>query len=572
MELKQIVAYLTRIPLFSELTGEQGEVELYHVAKIVNEATLEAGEWLFGQGQNSDRLYYILEGSLHLTRFDATGVKHEIGVRAAGDAMGVTGLLVGDFHDVTAEAVTPVRILYIMHDEFMELYNLHSQLRNHLNVRPDVARRLHLPKFTWLRKDEWSVFVVQRHYARLIRKAAPPLILFAILMIFFPMLLSSGTSTGQIVALIMAFPLIALVILTGWHYLNWRDDYFVLTTQRVVHIEKVVFFREHFEESSLENVEDIYEVRAGLLSNVMNYGNLVLQTAGETVEIDMDYVANPVYLSEMISREIERSRVRDVLRAQGAIRDELSQRLKIKESPHPEPVLTPPEEVKPELLHVVFGGLRDYFFPPSWTFSPDGSTVVWRRFWFPGFIHYLRVFIPLLLLTFGGGYFLLVNWGAPGVIWLFVGWLVLEVALFVMLLWHIEDWRNDYFQLTPSRLILVKRKPLLVQESRREAPLDRIQNISFDIPGVFGQLLQYGHVTLETAGTMGKFELRYLRHPQRVQSEISKRQREYNQRQKKAEVERRREELLSWFAMYDTLRDEKRAAAEAAPSGSPAPD
>ncbi len=570
MDLKQIVAHLTRISLFSELTDEQGEVELYRVAKIVNEATLEAGEWLFGQGQNSDRLYYILEGSLHLTRFDASGVKHDIGLREANSVIGVTGLLVGDFHDVTAEAVTPVRFLYIMRDEFMELYDAHSRLRHHLNVRPDVARRLHLPKFPWMRKDEWPVFVVQRHYARLIRKAAPPLVLFAILMIFFPMLLTSGTSTGQIAALIMAIPLIGLVALAGWHYLNWRDDYFVLTTQRVVHIEKVVFLREHFEESSLENVEDIYEVRAGLLSNLMNYGNLVLQTAGETVEIDMDYVSNPVYLSEMISREIERSRVRDVLRAQGAIRDVLSDRLRIKESPHPEPLPAPPEAEKPTLVQVVFGGLRDYFFPPSWTVSPDGSTVVWRRFWFPGFLHYLRVFIPLLLLTFGGGYFLLMNWGIPSTVWLFAGWLVLEVALLVVLLWYVEDWRNDYFQLTSNRLILVKRKPLLVQESRREAPLDRIQNISFDVPGILGQLLHYGHVTLETAGTMGKFELRYLRYPQRVQSEISKRQREYNQRQKKAEAERRREELLSWFSMYDALRDEKRAAAETAQSSAAA--
>ncbi|MBN2006911.1 MAG: cyclic nucleotide-binding domain-containing protein [Anaerolineae bacterium] len=571
MELKQVVAHLTRIPLFSELTDEQGEIELYHVAKIVNEATLEKGEWLFGQGQNSDRLYYILEGSLHLTQFDPDGVKHEIGIREAGSVMGVTGLLVGDFHDVTAEALTPVKFLYIIGTEFMELYHTRPRLRSHLNVRRDLAQRLRLPKFSWLRKDEWPVFVVQRHIARFVRKAAPPLLLFAILMIFFSMMLASGTPTAQLVALIMAFPLIGLVALVGWHYLNWRDDFFVLTTQRVVHIERVVLFREHFEESFLEKVEDIYEVRAGFVSNVLNYGNLVLQTAGETVEIDMNYVANPGYLSELISREIERARVRDVLSAQGAIRDVLAQRLKIKESPALEPIPEPQERESPAPLVLLAGGLRDYFFPPSWTVSPDGNTIVWRRFWLPGFIHYLRVFLPLLALTLGGGYFLLVNWGGAGMVWLFAGWLLVEAILFAMLLWYIEDWRNDYFQLTPARLILVNRKPLLMQESRREAPLDRIQNISFDIPGILGRLFRYGHVTLETAGTMGKFELRYLRDPQLVQSEISKRQRDYNQQQKKAEVERRREELLSWFSMYDNLRDEKRAA-EAAQSGNASAD
>lgn len=139
-------------------------------------------------------------------------------------------------------------------------------------------------------------------------------------------------------------------------------------------------------------------------------------------------------------------------------------------------------------------------------------------------------------------------------VWFLVAWLVVETVLFAALLWYIEDWRNDYFQLTPSRLVLVERKPLLLQESRREAPLDRIQNISFTVPGVLGRFFHYGHVMLETAGTTGKFELKWLRDPQLVQSEISKRQRQYIQRQKQADAQRRREEFLSWFATYDSLR------------------
>ena len=168
---------------------------------------------------------------------------------------------------------------------------------------------------------------------------------------------------------------------------------------------------------------------------------------------------------------------------------------------------------------------------------------------------YVRILLPMTILAIGGGYFLLRNWG-PAILWLFIVWLFVESVLFAMLLWFIEDWRNDYFQLTPNRMILVQRKPLLLQESRREAPLDRIQNISFEVPGVLGRFFKYGHVTLETAGTMGKFEMKWLRYPQQVQAEISKRQREYSQQQKEAAAQRRREEMLSWFATYDTLHKE----------------
>lgn len=554
MEPQQVVAYLKRMPLFAHLDDERGEMELYQVAKIVEEKTFGAGEWLFGQGQSSDRLYYILEGQVRLTRVDPDGVTHELGVRDAGAMFGETGLLVGDYHDVTAVALTAARVLYLLRTDFVELYNQRPHLRHKLKVRAEVARRQRLPKFPWLRKDEWVVFSEQRHWARVLRKVLPPLLLFTILFPVFAALLSVHVAWAPIVALLLAFPLIGLILFMGWQYLNWRDDFFVLTTQRVVHIERVWPLRDHFEESPLEKLEDTYLVRSGLVANVLNYGDLVLQTAGETVEIDMSFVANPTYLSELVSREIERARERDVLRSMGAIRDELARRLDVKVQTTPEPTPTPTPAPAPRVADVVFGAIRDYFFPPTWSVSSNGETIVWRRFWFPGYIHYLQIFIPLAVVTLVGGYFLLWNWGQPYTIWLLIAWLVVEVILFATLLWYIEDWRNDYFQLTPNRLVLVLRKPLLLRESRREAPLDRIQNISFVIPGIFGRMFHYGHVMLETAGTTGKFELKWLRDPQRVQSEISQRQRQYIQRQKQADTQRRREEFLSWFATYDALR------------------
>jgi uncharacterized membrane protein YdbT with pleckstrin-like domain len=212
------------------------------------------------------------------------------------------------------------------------------------------------------------------------------------------------------------------------------------------------------------------------------------------------------------------------------------------------------EKPRPFLPAVLAAWVWEYFFPPTWSISEDGSTIIWRRFWVPGFVHYLKLIVPLIVLTIGGILVLLSRWERPEATWLLIVWLSLEAVLFAILLWFIEDWRNDYFQLTPNRVVLVERRPLLLQETRKEAQLDRIQNISFEVPGVLARVLRYGHVMLETAGTMGKFELKWLRHPQRVQSEISKRQREFAQRQREGEARRRQEELLSWFTTYDNLR------------------
>jgi hypothetical protein len=558
MKPQEIVEKLKQVPLFEDLTDERGELELYRLAKLVQVQTYNRGEWLFQQGELSDRLYFILDGRVRLTHIDQEGRTHQVGDLTAGDSMGETGLLVGEFHDVTAVAVEDTRVLFLLHEDFEAVSAEHNYLRRHLNVRPEIERRQDLPDFEWLRDDEWVIFAVRRHWSRLFRQTVPPVLLLLLLL---PVFYALATASGVILtvaAVIVAIPILALFLLISWEYLNWRDDFFVLTTQRVVHIERVWPFSENFEETFLDNVEDIYEVRPGLPANLLNYGNLVLQTAGETVQVDMSRVPHPSHLREVIFRQIERSQALTVLQTQSSIRRSLAQRLEVGELPPPEtPDLAPEPTPRANIIKVIFSSLWDYLFPPAWSVSEDGKSIVWRRFWIPGFVRYLRIFLPLAILTIGGTLYFMSNLRGSGILWLFFLWLFMEALLFGGLLWFIEDWRNDYFQLTPSRIVLVEQKPLLLQSSRKETLLDNIQNISFEIPNILARLMDYGHVVLETAGPMGRFELRWLRHPQQVQSKISEHQLEHSQQQQEAEVQRRQEELLSWFATYDRIRSEE---------------
>ena len=125
-------------------------------------------------------------------------------------------------------------------------------------------------------------------------------------------------------------------------------------------------------------------------------------------------------------------------------------------------------------------------------------------------------------------------------------------------LYYVEDWRNDYFELTPSHIIEVNQRPLLLGATRREARLDRIQNLSFQVPGLLAKVLKYGHVQFETAGREGKFEMKWVRDPAQVRTKISDYQYAHNQRQRQFDQMRRQEELLSWFATYDNLRKENK--------------
>jgi len=552
-----LVTTLQKIPLFGALSDRAGELELYSIAQITHEQLFGNGEWLFRQGEISDRLFLILGGHIRLSAVDQEGVLRDLGTLGPGDEAGETGLLVGDTHDVTAVAdgYARVRVIYLLRSEFADLLTQRPYLRRRLMVSAEVEKRRNLPQFDWIRDDEWTITVVQRHWTRLLRQTGA---LFAILFFLVPAIIALVITSGLaslVIAAILSLPVLGLILGIAWQFINWRDDYFVVTTQRVIHIERVGPFSTQQEESALDNIEDLYEVQPGFSANLLDYGNLVLQTAGETVDIDMSYIPQPDEVRRLISQQIERSKARDVLRTRGQIRDMLARRLVDGESPPSPPEAVIQDGTAPRtsfLPAILVSSIWEYFFPPSWV-ETDGDTVIWRRYWLPGLFHYSAPFLIFLLSTVGGIVVLSSVWGAESFLGWMVAWLVIEAVAFGGLLWFVEDWRNDYFQLTSSHIILVERRPLLLQESRHEARLDRIQNLGFEVPNIFARLLKYGHVQFETAGTQGKFELKFVRRPEEVQSTISNHQYTYRQRQRKIESNRRQQEMLTWFATYDDL-------------------
>ncbi len=557
---KTIVEYLQQVPLFSDLDDEEGKLELYRVAKLVQQAEYRKGEWIFKQGDPASRLYIIIEGNVRLYRLDREGNTVELRVMGPGDWVGETGLLVGDFHDATAEALTPVRLLYLEREPFLALLEKRPRLRSRLRMSKEIERRRKLPTFDWLREDELVIFAVHRHPIVWFRSALPALSFFLLIAAFYLYLvLGNFSALPRIVRQLVdgAFIILSLIFFGAmvWLYSNWRDDHFVLTTQRIVHSERTWPLKWSFQEGALRNIQDIHEVRMGILSRVLDFGDLILQTAGETVHIDLLQVPHPAELREVIFREIERNKAREVLRLREQIHAKLRERLSPQQKREVVPATIPPQ-VAHRRLRSIWASLRDYIIPSSWTVSPDGTTITWRRFWLVGMAHILGIIGVMILL--------LLSW------YLAVGsiksdafrggttifFFLLEAGLFFYALWHWEDWRNDYFQITPQRFIVVERKPLFLQEKRRETTLDRIQDINSSVPGLIARILRCGTVSLETAGTQGRFQMDWLRYPEKVQAEISKRQEAFIRQQQEAEANRRQEEMLNWFATYEAIKRE----------------
>jgi hypothetical protein len=318
MNESEIIAYLRKLPLFQGLTGEVGKTELRALAPLVHEMDYQNGELLFGQGEPSNRLYLIVSGLVRLTRLDREGLTHYLRDLGPDECVGETGLLVGDFHDATAEILTPTHVLYLERDEFSELCDTHPHLRRRLKLRTEVSRRRSLPHFEWLRPDELVIFAEQRHWIYLLRGILPSFIPLGALVFLFYWL--AGIDVPLVLNILAGVLTVALSLFIVWKYVNWRDDFFVLTTQRAVHSEVVWPVRKTFEEGALDTIQDVHEIKAHFIENLLDFGDLILQTAGETVQIDFTGVPAPGRLRELVFREIERQQAREELLTRKAIR------------------------------------------------------------------------------------------------------------------------------------------------------------------------------------------------------------------------------------------------------------
>lgn len=82
-----------------------------------------------------------------------------------------------------------------------------------------------------------------------------------------------------------------LVLFVQW--LDYMLDLIIITSERVVSIDQVNIFQNTSSETSLTLVQDVRASKKGLFGNILHYGKLTIQTAGEKIVFEMDDVPDP---------------------------------------------------------------------------------------------------------------------------------------------------------------------------------------------------------------------------------------------------------------------------------------
>lgn len=546
-----LLACLDAVELFSRLSQE----ELAEVAALAEPVHCSAGDILCRQGEANATWYALAAGRVELRRLDAEGVEQVVAVLEPGDSFGTAALLLGEPQRVTAQALEDSDLLAIRKPRFDALLARRPRLVDRLVLAPEVRRRLKAPRFPWQGRGEVTILVARRHVWSLARSMLGVALVLVLLM---PLVAWAWARHLQPWAVTIAAQ--TLVSLLGlWAFIDWLNDTYIVTNKRVAFEERVLFVFETRTEAPLRSIQSVEVHRPGPLARLLDFGDVITATAGWPGQVRFRTVPHPARIAQAIWEAIEQERAQARAEAREAIRATMRQRLGLA-APEPEATALPqrPRRLRWHgplwAVYLLLSRCFDHVIPRVRIES--GDTVTWRKHplvliretWRP----FLGLALATALLLLRAYEVIRFTWPPPDVF--LAAYAVTAALLIGWILWKLEDWRNDVYQVTSQRVVDLKRRPFWLGEDRREAPLETVQNITYHIPGILARLLNTGTVIVQTAARTGDLQFDWVYDPAGVQQEIFRRMERFHQRRREEEARQRQAELSDWFSVYHELQ------------------
>src|SRR3954447_17241003 len=120
----QSVDLLSRVPLFSELSGS----ELERISRVSVARSFPAGVRVFHEGDHSDACYLVRSGDLRVTREHRDGRAIALATLGPGDIFGELAMLDGQARSASVEALTDAELLALSAADMRRLLAEHPDI------------------------------------------------------------------------------------------------------------------------------------------------------------------------------------------------------------------------------------------------------------------------------------------------------------------------------------------------------------------------------------------------------------------------------------------------------------
>jgi membrane protein YdbS with pleckstrin-like domain len=560
----RISDFLKDLHLFNTLDDNQ----IARIEQFFTLVDLSVEETFLTPDIQKPAFYIVYDGRVALSEQIKGGHTQSV-MLVEGDFFGEEFLLVKHPHRITARTVTPVILLCAEKESFLKLLTEFPSVKNDLIQSIESQRIIDTHSFNWLDPDE-VIYQVRRHHP-VVLLLALALPMLAILFGFFLASLSWlywSESWARNASLLFA----AVVLGVGigwmiWRWIDWGNDYFVVTNQRVVSLEVIIGLYESRNEAPMSTIQTT-DVKTSFLGRIMGYGNVLITTL--TTQLLIDSVSNPYQLAAIINeyrnrakRNLQKADYNEMLYS---VRRLIGDNQSLADEFDLSPIANPPSGaakvpvVKSADQSAEVGFWSNYFGNVFKTRIEVGNTITYRKHWYvllrkAGWSTLIILILLFLVLSFDIMY---LQGGFQSTSPLLVNGSGFVLFFFILLPWWLYcyvDWRNDIYQVTERSIFDIERRPFGT-ESKKSAALENILSLEHDRIGFLGYLLNVGNVIINIGEAKLSFDDVY--DPTRVQQDIFRRMQQVRSKKQQEEVNRERDRILKLLEIYhqQTTKDQ----------------
>ena len=546
---EELIKMLRSQDVLASLSDEQ----IAYLAELAVLKEYKSGETILRRGDPGDTFYFVIEGQLRA--IDTQSEPPKLLTYLHHDQFfGERALLFGTPRSATVDVAVDAIIAIFDRSAWMWLINAKPEvIENFQRLEAAFEHQSHI-EFPGRQVDEVVIRQDKRHILAFVATLPVPLILM-ILGLGIGIILGELDVNSVIIRIVTVLSLLFGIGLIIYNYADWVNDDFIITSDRIIHIERTIIYGESREEAPLTAIQDVGVNIPNLFTRLFGYYNVVIQTAGAGTII-FDGLKDGQEIRETIFEQRNQARERVEASDTSAIRKSLVDRMQWDVGPVEVPTLVATGDAPQEGRGIDLPVVINYLIPR--VKESQANTIIWRKHYF---ILFRLVAVPLVAL-FAVLYLILAalvgvapfgdtNYGAVFV------FLVLWSLTWLWYTYQYDTWRKDIYIVTDRAIRDVHGSPFgLGREQSREGTFDNIQNTTYNSPSFLTRILNMGDVIIETAGTADTFTFKEVYDYREVQQEISKRLiafKEAERKKTRGEEERR---YIRWLGEYHDLQQE----------------
>src|SRR5690606_18960090 len=185
------------------------------------------------------------------------------------------------------------------------------------------------PLFKGQRPGEKVLLIQLRHPWSFLRISMVPLVMGLIIVMIGLIFFGGSWISLVMLALGLGIPAVWGIYM----YVEWRDDAIIITDQRVIRVENILWkFESNVSEVPLSSVHEVnVNIPAGdVFARTFKYGTVEIKTAGTSGNMRLDFIPEPDRIQKLLLSDKENYQRSEKIRHRDAIREEIDRFLEPK--------------------------------------------------------------------------------------------------------------------------------------------------------------------------------------------------------------------------------------------------